>query len=136
MSTALWLRVASVWALLFTAGHTMGARKDWSPFGDSDVLKAMRNVRFDFQGVSRTYLDFYVGFGYTLSVFLLLQAVVLWQLATIAKTQAALVRPIVATFALASLTSALITWKFIFPVPAAFGAILTVMLALAYFATS
>jgi len=114
----------------------MGARKDWSPFGDSDVLKAMRNVRFDFQGVSRTYLDFYVGFGYTLSVFLLLQAVVLWQLATIAKTQAALVRPIVATFALASLASALITWKFIFPVPAAFGAILTVMLALAYFATS
>jgi hypothetical protein len=56
--------------------------------------------------------------------------------ATIAKTQAAQVRPIVATFALASLAGALITWKFIFPVPAAFGAILTVLLALARFATS
>ena len=133
MNVTLWLRVASIVSFLFTAGHTLGGRKDWSPIGDSDVLKSMRSFSFEFQGVTRTYLDFYRGFGHSLSVFLLLQAVVLWQLAAIAKTQPGLVRPIVATFALAALASALIAWRFIFPVPAVFGAALSACLAVAYF---
>ena len=135
MSTALWLQVASVWALLFTAGHTMGARKDWSPFGDSDVLKAMRNVRFDFQGVSRTYLDFYVGFGYTLSVFSASgrRAVAVGDnRQDPGGTGPADRRNICARVARERTDD----MEVHLPVPAAFGAILTVLLALAYFATS
>jgi len=41
--------------------------------GDNDVLASMTAVRFDVMGVSRSYLDFYLGFGWTLSVFLLLR---------------------------------------------------------------
>ena len=79
MNASLLLRIASVISLVFAAGHSLGGRKYWSPQGKTEVLKAMRTVRFEVFGVSRTYLDFYLGFGLSLSVFLLLQAAVLWQ---------------------------------------------------------
>ena len=133
MNTTLLLRVASVISLLFAAGHTLGGRKAWSPIGESEVLKAMRTFRFETMGVSRTYLDFYLGFGFTLSVYLLLQAILLWQLAVVAKTDPLQVRPMIASFALASVAAGILSWVFIFPVPAAFSAVLTVCLGLAFF---
>ena len=133
MKTALLLRIASVISLLFFAGHTLGGRKNWSPMGETDVLKMMRTVRFDVSGLSRTYLDFYQGFGHLLSVYLLLQAVVLWQMAGIEKTAPGLVRPLTATFAAASLACAILSWEFIFPAPAVFAAVLTLNLVLALF---
>src|SRR5689334_6204509 len=124
MNTALLLRIASGVSLLFAAGHTLGARETWSPMGQTDVLNAMRTVRFDVMGVSRTYLDFYRGFGFTLSVFLLLQAILIWQLAALAKNAPLQVRGMVASFALASLACAILSWKFILPIPAVFSAAL------------
>jgi len=93
----------------------------------------MRTYQFDVQGVSRSYLDFYRGFGFSLSVFLLLQGIVLWQLCAIAKTHPAQVRPIIASFAVASIVGAIITWRFIFPVPAVFSAALSACLVVAFF---
>jgi hypothetical protein len=133
MRTAPLLRVASVVSLLFAAGHTMGARKDWSPIGESDVLRAMRTFRFDAMGVSRTYLDFYLGLAFTVSVFLLLQSVLLWQMATLAKTEPRQVRPMIGSLAIAALACALLAWRFIFPVPAVFSLVLAFCLSLAFF---
>jgi hypothetical protein len=133
MKTTLLLRIASGISLLFAAGHALGGTSDWSPVGETEVLNTMRTVRFDVMGVSRTYLDFYHGFGHTLTVFLVLQAIVLWQLAALAKNAPLQTRGMVASFALASLASGIISWKFILPIPAAFSAVLTVCLALAYF---
>jgi len=45
MSTALLLRIASVISLVFTAGHTLGGRRNWSQWADNAVLKAMTDVR-------------------------------------------------------------------------------------------
>jgi hypothetical protein len=42
---------------------------------------AAREFRFDAMGTSRSYLEFYLGFGYVISVLQLAQAVLLWQLA-------------------------------------------------------
>src|ERR1700752_4364000 len=97
MKPSHWLRIASVIALLFAAGHSMGAMESWSPPGETDVLEAMRSFRFDAMGVTRTYWDFYFGFGLFISVFLLLQAILLWQLSAIAMTDPARARPLIAT---------------------------------------
>lgn len=132
MNAVLWLRVSSIVSVLFAVGHTLGGRSAWSPIGESAVLASMRTYRFDVQGASRTYLDFYRGFGFSLSVFLLLQGIVLWQLCAIAKTSPTQVRPIIASFAVASIVGALIAWRFIFPVPAVFGAALSASLVLAF----
>lgn len=115
MSTSLLLRIASVISFLFAAGHSLGGRKNWSPQGDNQVLDAMRTVRFNVFGVSRSYLDFYRGFGFTLGLFLLLQAVLLWQLAGIARTDAAQVKGMIAAFAIAALGCGILSWKFILP---------------------
>jgi hypothetical protein len=70
MKTPLWRRIASVVSLLFAVGHSMGGLQRWSPMGDTAVLKAMTEVRFDTMGVSRSYLDFYMGFGWPLSAYM------------------------------------------------------------------
>jgi hypothetical protein len=92
----------------------------------------MRTVHFALQGVSRSFLDFYRGFGYNLSVFLVLQGIVLWQLAAVARTQPHGIRPIVGSFAIASVIGAVVTWMFIFPIPAMFSTVLTGCLAIAF----
>ena len=134
MTTTLWLRISSVIALLFAAGHTLGGLKYWSPMGENPVLKAMRETRFETMGVSRSYLDFYMGFGYSLAVAQLMLAVLLWQLASVARTNALSVRPIIAVIASATLVSGVIAWHFIFPVPALFSAALLASLIAAFVA--
>jgi hypothetical protein len=131
MRTTLLLRIASVVSLLFAAGHTLGGRKEWSPMGETDVLQAMRTHRFEVFGVSRTYLDFYRGFGFSLTVTLLLQAVLLWQLASLARTEPRRVSPMIASFVVASLAGTGIAWVFILPQPAVSSTLLTACLAAA-----
>ena len=132
MTTTLLLRIASVISLLFAAGHTMGGLKQWSPMGENEVLKQMTTVRFETMGADRSYLDFYMGFGWSISVAMLLQTALLWQMASLARNEAARVRPMIATFALATLASGVIAWHFIFPVPALFSGALLVALVAAY----
>lgn len=133
MTTAILLRIASVVSFLFTIGHSLGGLKTWSPIGDTDMLTAMKTYRFDTMGVNRSYLDFYLGFGWSLSVAMLLQSVLLWQLATLARTDAARVRPMIAAFAIATLAGGIIAWQFILPVPALFSAVLLIVLVAAWF---
>jgi hypothetical protein len=133
MTTTVLLRVSSVVSLLFAAGHSLGGRKAWSPMGETDVLTAMRTHRFNVYGVNRTYLDFYRGFGFSLTVFLVLQGVLLWQLASLARTEPGRVAPMIASFVLASLVGTVLTWMFILPQPAISSAVLTACLAAALF---
>ena len=105
--------------------------KHWSPMGENPVLEAMRETRFDIMGVNRSYLDFYMGFGYSLSVAELMVAALLWQLASAARTDAVRVRPIIAVIALATVATGAIAWRFIFPVPALLCAVLLASLLVA-----
>jgi hypothetical protein len=68
MSAVLLLRVSAFTSLLFALGHTLGGVKFWSPMGDNQVLQLMRSVHFDVMGTSRSYFDFYMGFGWSLQL--------------------------------------------------------------------
>src|SRR5262252_3646085 len=136
MTTTLWLRIASVILLLFTVAHTLGDLKRWSPMGDNEVLRQMTAVRFDTMGASRTYLDFFMGFGWSISIAMVLQTVLLWQESSFARTNATAVRPMIAVFAVATLATGIIAWRFILPVPALFSAALVIALVVAYVASS
>lgn len=116
----LWLRAASVLSVLLAAGHSAGGLKSWSPIGESDVLRAMRSFRMDAQGVQRSYLDFYLGFGWSMSVYLVLQAVLLWQMATLDKVSPTSARPMIAVFVVANALGAVVAEQFIFAIPMAF----------------
>ena len=131
MSTTLWLRISSVIGLLFAAGHAIGGLKYWSPMGDNPVLQTMKATRFDTLGANRSYFELYMGFGHALTVAQVMQAIVLWQLASIARTNAPGVRPVVVVIALATLAGGLISWRFLFPVPALFSLVLLTSLVAA-----
>src|SRR4029077_7929793 len=133
MKTRLALRIASFAMFLFAIGHSLGGTKSWSPAGENDVLRAMRSVHFNAAGANRTYMDFYTGFGWTLTIFLLLQAVLLWQLAAIAESNPRSVRPFIASFFAATLASAAVSWEFILPVPVIFSAAIATCLGVAFF---
>ena len=134
MKPALLLRITSVITLLFAVGHSLGGMQSWSPPGETDVLRAMRSYHFDADGVSRSYLDLYLGLGFSITVYLLLQAVLLWQLATIAKVDPIRIRPMIVSLFIASVACAFLSWKFILAVPAIFCVVIAICLALAFYA--
>lgn len=112
------LRVASVITFFYFAGHTLGM--PWTPaVGPQEVilLESMKSHHFDAMGSSRTYWDFYYGFGLVISGYLLVQAAVLWQLASRAKADPVGVRSIIASFFVSFLVNAILVWKFFFTVP-------------------
>jgi len=132
MTTTLFLRIASVISLIFTLGHAAGGLKKWSPMGNNEVLRAMTAVRFDTMGANRSYLDFYMGFGWSIAVTMVMQTVLLWLMASIARTDPASVRPMIVVIALATVASGMIAWRFIFPIPALFSSALVIALAAAF----
>src|SRR5437879_8543087 len=81
-------RIAAVLLLLFDAGHTSGF--PWSDPKWGVDLASMRSTHFYIMGFSRTYWDFYLGFGLFVSVFLLLAVVLAWQLGRLARESLAL----------------------------------------------
>jgi len=123
MKPSILLRIASIITLLYFAGHTAGM--PWTPAagpGELPVIEAMKTHRFETEGFARTYWDFYFGFGLIISAFLLVQAVVLWQLQ---------IRPIVASFLVAFVVNAILAWMFFFAVPAVMAAAIAICLGLA-----
>jgi Na+/phosphate symporter len=132
--SALLLRIASGLTLVFAAGHAMGASESWSPPGPTDVLQMMRTFQFDVMGDARTYWHFYVGFGAYITVLLLMQAVLLWQVASLARSDALRTRPIIATVLAANIAGTLVAWRFIFLMPALFSLVCTLCLVLAFIA--
>jgi hypothetical protein len=136
MTASRWLRIAAVIMVLFAAGHTMGGRQAWSPIGETAVLEQMRTFQFDAMGTSRTYLDFYLGFGFLISVLQFMQAVLLWQVGGLAREDARRMRPLIGTFLVAAIACTLVAWRYIFLVPTIFSIVYTVTVALAFVAAS
>lgn len=69
MKTPILYRTSSVLLLFFAAAHTLGFLKTDPRWGVDSLTGLMRSVHFDAQGFSRTYWDFYVGFGLFLPYF-------------------------------------------------------------------
>jgi hypothetical protein len=84
MKSSTWFRALAGVFTFFAVGHTLGFLKppaDGSPA--APVYAAMQNVRFPMMGFSRTYLDFYRGFGLSVTIEFVVLALLAWQLASI-----------------------------------------------------
>ncbi|MBS0377087.1 MAG: hypothetical protein JSS29_01265 [Proteobacteria bacterium] len=118
-------------AALFALGHQRG--RPWLPGQDAAsraVATHMQQVRFAVAGLSRSYFEFYQGFGLLVTVFLAIEALLLWQLGTLAERGAA-ARAMVVTHLAAFTAVALISARYVFAVPTALAAAIAACTAMA-----
>jgi hypothetical protein len=134
MKMATWLRVAALLSVLLALGHTAGGLQHWSPPGETEVLRSMGTFRFDAFGSKRSYLDFYLGFGHIISLYMFAQGLLLWQLASLASFPVARLRPMVATFLAVSVGAASLDWALFFGVAAVSNVMISICLGLAWLA--
>ncbi len=118
MKPALWLRIASILTLLHAVLHTVGGM-----FGgprnaaQSLALASVQEHTFDAFGMTRSYWDFYFGFGLMASLTLLLLTVLLWQLAVLVKTDPDKTRPFLVMLFVMFIAMAAISWYYFFAPP-------------------
>ena len=124
-------RVASGLLLLFAVGHTLGFLRVDPKWGVDSLIGSMQSIHFDVQGSSRTYWDFYVGFGLFVTVFLLFAAALAWQLGGLPSETLATMRITVWVFALCFAAIAVLSWRYLFVVPLVFSIVITVCLTAA-----
>jgi len=91
----------------------------------------MQSVHFDAQGFSRTYWDFYVGFGLFVSVFLVFAAVLAWQLGGLASETLALMRGPAWSLVICFAVVTILSWRYFFIAPIVFAIVITVCLTAA-----
>lgn len=138
MKTTLYLRIASVLAIIHAILHTIGGvlSKPNNGAPEIAVIEAMKSRSFNVMGSMRTYWDFFYGYGWLLGLALLVEGILFWQLATIAKTNAAPIRPIIMLFCINFVVTTIIAWEYFFIAPAVTEILIAAFLAAAYFSAS
>jgi hypothetical protein len=131
LKASVFYRIAAVLMLLFDVGHTVGFLQSDPKWGVDALLGSMRSIHFDYQGFSRTYWDFYVGFGLFVTVLLLLAAVLAWQLGGLPAETLALMRGIAWALALCFAAITVLSWRYFFIIPIVFSIVITVCLIMA-----
>jgi len=129
LTTRVLYRIAAVLILLFDVGHSSGY--PWSDPEWGVDLQAVQSSHFMVLGFSRTYWDFYVGFGLFVSVFLLLAALLAWQLGSLPAQTLRIMRSTVWTLALCFAAVTVLSWMYFFIIPIVFSCAITVCLVLA-----
>jgi hypothetical protein len=137
MKPRILLRSAAILTLIHAVLHTFGGLLSEPSHGPEEiaVLNTMKSLQFDFMGSPRTYWDFYFGFGLFLTVSLLLQAVLLWQLASLAKSDPAKASPFIAALLVAFIAAVVLSWRFFFIAPLVMEVIIAILIGLAYVLT-
>jgi len=106
MKPVIYLRAASLLTLLHAVLHTIGGVFGKPDPGPQQVaVAAMKANQFPVMGAIRSFWSFYIGLGLSVTIFLTVAAVVLWQLSSLAKTDSYRLRPIYAAFLLAFIRS-------------------------------
>ena len=88
----------------------------------------MKSIHFDIQGFSRTYWDFFVGFGFFVTVFILFAAVLAWQLGGLPAETLTRMRGIAWAFAVTFAAITILSWRYFFILPIVFSFLITVCL--------
>ena len=91
----------------------------------------MRSIHFDVQGFSRTYWDLFVAAGFSVGVFYLFTAVLVWQLGGLSSETLAVMRVTAWALALCFAAITVVSWSYLFILPIVVSILITVCLAAA-----
>lgn len=124
-------RVAAALLAIFAALHTLSFAQVDPAWNVGGLVAQVREARFLVMGQSRSYADFYLGHGLSVTVWQLVAAVIAWQLGGLpapARAQLGLVRWGL-VLAMAAITG--LSWRYFFAAPLGFSIVITLCLALA-----
>jgi hypothetical protein len=136
MKPALYLRIAAILTLIHSVMHTIGGVFGKPSSGTATMVAATMRLTFPAFGGMRSYAEFYRGMGLAVTIFLTMDAAILWLLASLAKSDSARLRPILAIFLMGYLAMALNSYTFFFSGPVIAELLIAACLAAAIFTAS
>ena len=136
MKASIFYRIASVLIFLFAVGHSAGFRKSEPKWGVDSLLASMQSIHFEAQGFTRTYWEFYTGFGLLVSVFFVFAAVLAWYLGGLPTSMLGLMRVPAWALAICFVIVTILCWRYFFLAPVVFSAIISVCLIVAAWLSS
>ena len=129
----LFLRIAAVLTLIHAVLHTVGG-----VFGAVDpgpaatAVQAMKANTFLWMGNSHSFWEFYRGLGLTVTLFLTAESILMWQLASLAKSGARRLRPMMITLLLAYAVMSIDSYEYFFLGPVIMEILIALCFALAF----
>ncbi len=132
MRTPSLFRIASITALLFGIGHTIGYPWVGEVTNEQmDQISAVKSVTAVTQGFLRSYWDFHIGFGVTISLLFLAQAIIFWQLGSLGQSEPKSARFVAAVFGVIYIACTAVNFIFFFWAPIICSAVLAACLVTA-----
>ena len=131
MSPSLLYRVAAVLLVLFGLGHQLGFRRVDPRWGVDSAVGALKATQFQVQGMTRTYWDFFSGFGFFVTVLLFFSAILAFQLAGLSKEGLRSLSLVTWAFAFSFVVITLLTWRYFFIAPLVFSSLVALCLLMA-----
>jgi hypothetical protein len=131
MKASLLFRIASVLLILFAIGHTLGFRRVDPRWGVDSLINQLRSTRFNVQGFSRTYWDFFTGFGLFVTILLLFAAIVSWQIGGLPRESLSALSLTTWSLAACFVIVTFLSYQHFFIVPVIFSGAIAVCLILA-----
>jgi hypothetical protein len=133
MKPSLFLRIASVLTFIHAVLHTIGGVFGKVPPGPATVaVEAMKANQFLVMGNTRSFWDFHRGLGLGATISLTAEAILFWQLASLATADAHRLRPIIATFLVAYAAIAVNSYTYFFLGPVIAEILIVACLASAF----
>jgi hypothetical protein len=125
MTAANLLRIASLFALVQYSAHAL-------LFLTRTLGRSPNPIALIAASSAHSYWDFYFGYGLLAILSGVVEIILLWQLASIAKKHAGAIRPVVALFIMANLAHAFVVWRyFSLAAPIVFDLVIAMLLAFA-----
>jgi hypothetical protein len=124
-------RSAAILFVVFAALHTIGFAQINPQWGVDSLIAQLRQTTFPAGGQTRSYWDFYVGFGYSITVWQLLAGLTAWELGGLAPAVSAKLPLIRWGLVLAMVATAWLSWRYFFPAPLIFSVLITLCLTVA-----
>ena len=132
MKPKLFLRIAAVVAIVEATLHTIGGVFGKPmPGPATTAVTAMKENQFLLTGLTRSYWDFYIGFGLAITVFLAIEGVVFWMLGSLAEKDGVDVRPILMAFVVGYAAMTVLAYRYFFFGPTVCDALVGLCLAIA-----
>jgi hypothetical protein len=128
MKASTFYRIAAFLLLIFAAAHTFAFRQSDPQWGVDALLVSMRSKHFVVQGFDRTYWDLFLAAGFSVGALYLFAAILAWQLSRLPADTLALMRGTTWAFALCFAAITIVSWTYLFIVPIAFSAAITLCL--------